>query len=351
MQPENHADRHATSRGAVPAYMDVLRSFVDDAGTQWSAGTFGAIAEFLRSPDEPAAMKLDGSCLSAATDRGAVALRDAAGARLIAYETISSDAKSWRHSVALCLPEADCGMGRRSAVTELGPDRAAVRPSDQDAILFDLGLALLQTDACIRTADAGLIAAMRASEGKRLFDRDNPVLMDILRAGPHRVFVTRLARVEVFQPIPPPNGKSPVGPHTHILPKLLRANRTHAATVPMPSGWVPCANVYPPHPLLDAEGMPRPFDRARFEAFNALLARYGDHNLVGLQRVVTERVRSGSSPDGFAAPTSKFARTAVRIALRKLKASGEPAPSLESWLGRFDRAVEDDGDEEAQHAC
>ncbi len=351
MQAAEHADQVAAAPAATVAYMETLRPFLDDAGTQWSAGTFGAIAEFLRDLDEPAAVHLEAGYLSAATVRGAVALREAANVRLLAYETISRDAKSWRHSVALCLPETECSMSRRSAVAELGPDRAAVREVDRDAILFDLGLSLLQTDACIRTNDPDLIAAMRASEGKGLFDRDNPVLMDILRAGPHRVFITRVGRVEVFQPIPPPHGKSPIGPHTHILPKLLRANRTHAATTPIPAGWVPCANFYPPHALLDAEGLPRPFDRERFEGFNVLLARYGDQNLVELQRLVTEGVRNGLSPHGFAVPASKFARAAIRIALRKLKASDDKAPSLENWLARFDRVSEDDGDEEAQHAC
>ena len=41
----------------------------------------------------------------------------------------------------------------------------------------------------------------------------------ILAASPHRVFVSRVGRIEVFQAIPSANGKSPEGPHTHVLPK------------------------------------------------------------------------------------------------------------------------------------
>ena len=76
----------------------------------------------------------------------------------------------------------------------------------------------------------------------------------ILATNPHRVFLSRLGRVEVFQPIPPPDGKSPDGPHTHVLPGLLRHRRTHPATEPIPDGLVPCAHVYPPHPAKDGMG-------------------------------------------------------------------------------------------------
>ena len=61
----------------------------------------------------------------------------------------------------------------------------------------------------------------------------------ILAANPHRVFISRLGRIEVYQPIPPPSGKSPEGPHTHVLPRLLKSGRTHPATEPVPEGWFP----------------------------------------------------------------------------------------------------------------
>ncbi len=47
-----------------------------------------------------------------------------------------------------------------------------------------------------------------------------PAMAMILAANPHRVFLSRLGRIEVYQPIPPPSGKSPQGPHTHVLPQL-----------------------------------------------------------------------------------------------------------------------------------
>lgn len=342
-----HSDLIASSSSSH----DVVRRFAADLDAQWSAGTFGAIAEFSRDPDEPATLRLDGPVLSVATGRGAIALGNHAGVRVFAYETLSRDRTSWRHAVAFCLPVAEAAMGARAVVTELGEDTSAVRPQDRGAILFDLGLSLSQTDAAIRTSDPALIAALRQSEGKPLFASDNHVLMDILHANPHRVFLTRLGRVEVFQPIPPPAGKSPPGPHTHILPKLLRANRTHAATVPIPSGLVPCAMLYPAHPLLDGEGERIDFRRDRFEAFNDLLRRYGDPAMLAVGEEVAAAVRSGATPQSMRMAGSKFARATVRITLRKLKASGDRSPALEAWLAHFDLPADEDGAEEDQHAC
>jgi hypothetical protein len=81
--------------------------------------------------------------------------------------------------------------------------------------------------------------------GRSVFEPGNPAMGVILAANPHRVFISRIGRIEVYQPIPPATGKSPDGPHTHVLPKLLRSKRSHPATEPIPDGWVPCAHFYP----------------------------------------------------------------------------------------------------------
>ena len=44
----------------------------------------------------------------------------------------------------------------------------------------------------------------------------------ILASNPHRVFASRLGRIEVFQPIPPVDGKSPTGPHPTSSPSCWR---------------------------------------------------------------------------------------------------------------------------------
>lgn len=312
--------------------------------TQWNLGTFGAIAEFVRDPGEPTELGHGPERLFAVTDRGGIGFDDLSQVRLFASETAVG--QGWSHRIALCLPEAACVMNQRTVLTELGPDEATLRPQDRTGILFDMGLGTLQVDICIRTGDPALIATLRSVAGKSLFEAGNPAMAAIVAKGPHRVFITRAGRCEVYQPIPPADGKSPEGPHTHVLPQLLRSGRTHAATEPVPDGYVPVAHLVPAHPLKDAVARPRPWDGAAHERFQTLLAATGDPELTALKRTLLDAIRSGSAPVDFGEPANKFARHTLRVALRQLQA-GPQLPGLSHWLETFDRqepASEDGAD-------
>jgi hypothetical protein len=270
-----------TSPTQADAVTTLLREALADPGTAWSLGSFGAIAEFMRDPNEATSPLPDGR-MGVVTERGAIALAPSPDLRPVAYET--AVASGWNHAVALCLPEASCAMNRRGVVTELGPDRDAARERDRDAILFDLGLGLLAVDACVRTSDPEAIACLRSGVGLPLFDPASPIGRQLVALSPHRVFLARIGRIEVYAPIPGPGGTSPEGPHTHVLPKLLRGGRTHAATTPIPADWVPCAGIHPAHPYKDMMGQRIAFDVARHDAFQTLLDRWGDPDLLAFKR-------------------------------------------------------------------
>ncbi|KAB1073782.1 DUF6925 family protein [Methylobacterium planeticum] len=282
----------------------LLRDALADPSTAWSLGSFGVIAEFMRDPDEAVSELPDGR-LGMATARGAIALTPTRDLLPTAYETPVTS--GWNHALALCLPEHACAMSRRNVVTELGPDDAAARPQDREGILFDLGLDLLAIDACVRVRDPEAIARLRSGVGLPLFDHANPIGPQMVAMSPHRVFLARIGRVEVYAPIPPDGGTSPEGPHTHLLPKLLKARRTHAATTPIPFGYVPCAGLHPAHPYKDMMGRRIPFERARHDAFQALLDRWGDPELLAIKR--------GLPTDASATvASSRHAQAARRVA-------------------------------------
>ena len=90
-------------------------------------------------------------------------------------------------------------MNRRAVLTEIGPDHGALRAEDRTAALFDLGLGTLQLDACVRSGDAATVAALRNWVGQSLFAHGNGAMAVILAASPHRVFVSRVGRIEVFR--------------------------------------------------------------------------------------------------------------------------------------------------------
>ena len=240
-------------------------------------------------------------------------------------------------------------MERRTVLTEIGPDTDALRAQDRSAVLFDLGLGLSQVNACIRTANVDIIAALRTWTGRSLFEPGSGAMAAILAANPHRVFISRLGRVEVYQPIPPPDGKSPEGPHTHVLPRLLRHERTHAATEFVPAGFVPCAHLYPPHPARDAMGKRTSFCQNRHASFQDLLARFGEPKFLDIKRRVYEGVSAAQTPFALSPLDDRFSRAALRIALRQIKTSGEIAPSIDAWIAAHERFNPTETEEE--HPC
>jgi hypothetical protein len=302
----------------------------------WGLGTFGAVAEFHRSSDEPASIETSPT-LQAVTARGALRVYSTQELRAFAYEQPGHANDSWSHVITLCLPAAQATMHRRTVVTECGPDHEALRPHDRTAVLFDLGLGTEQVDVCIRTADPEALAQLRAGCGRSLFAPGNTLGPAMPRLSPHRVFICRFARLEVYQRIPGPNEQPPEGPHTHVLPDLLRHQRTHPATAPIPDGWVPALSLYPANPVHDALGRPRPFDGMAHEAFQTLLHGFGDPALVRLKAAVTEAVRADQAPDGFPLPESRAGRAMVRVALRQLTHTDGHRPMLAAWRLAFDR--------------
>ncbi len=326
----------------------LLSEQILDPGTQWSLGTFGGIAEFSRDPNEAVKLTTSDKDVVAVTGRGAVAITWQENLRPFASESITK--QSWSHRVALCLPAQTCVMNRRSTLTELGADIDALREEDRQGVLFDIGLDAMQADLCIRVADPNAVAELRRHAGRSVFEPDNPAMGVVLATNPHRVFISRIGRLEVYQPIPSAAGKSPDGPHTHVLPKLLKSKRTHPATEPIPEGWIPCAHLYPAHPSKDGMGRAQPFDRARHEVFQNLVETLGTPASVAIKKQVMNAVSSEQPPAALAMIADRAVRINVRVALRQMKASGHPSRTLPAWLEAFDRGDrgEDDDDDAGQ---
>jgi hypothetical protein len=321
------------------AAIDLLHAQIADADTQWSLGTFGGIAEFSRDRDEKVRLIRSEAGAAAVTARGGIAIDLSEDCRPFAFECITRS--SWSQRVALCLPAGGCTMNRRTVLTELDVDREALQPEHRGSTLFDLGLGALQADLCVRIDNQDTVAQLRRHAGRSVFDPASPAMGLLLEANPHRVFISRIGRIEVYQPIPPPSGRSPDGPHTHVLPKLLKSGRTHAATEPIPEGWIPCAHLYLQHPAhggSSAEG---------HDPFQRTLERFGLPEFLAIKRRVMDAIGSGEPPSNLAIRLDRHARTGVRIALRQLKAAGTASPLMKEWLAEFDYAVTEDDTDEA----
>ena len=300
-----------------------------DPATSWAIGTFGAIAEFHLAVDEPVAL----SEHTAITPRGGIGLRLPESVRVVAWERPTAGV-AWTQGVALCLSSLEGAMSGRTVVTELGTDGDALRPEDREAVLFDLGIGAPHCDVCVRVDDRAMLRALRAAEGRPI--AETGLIAELAAMSPTRVFISRLGRLEVRTPIPHPDGTTPDGPHTHVLPDLLKHKRTHAATVPLPEGMVPSAEMFLPSAIHDAHGQRAPFDAARHETFQALLAAHGDPGCVRAKAQTMAAVRAAESPRDEASYT-RAQRLSRRVALRQLLQTDGPSKALAAWRAVFDR--------------
>lgn len=313
---------------------DVLQSHFATPASAWSIGTFGAIAEFARDEGEPA---LRNGAWEIATQRGAMRLTPVPGIRPVAHEQAGKRRERWTHEVAFCLPAREARMSARAVLTEAGPDRTAIRPDDRGHILFDIGAGASNVDVFIRVGDADFIAYLRANAGRSIVGRDCDVMRRIVKTHPHRVFESRLGRIEVYQRIgsddavPP----TPEGPHTHVLPAILERRRTHAATLPIPPGMTPCLTLYPAHPVAESHGHADAFDRDAFAAFQELYRRWGDEESIAAKDAAFRAVRRREAPDGFSVQ-GRHARAAVRVALRQLAYLDAEEAVLDDWRRVWD---------------
>jgi hypothetical protein len=319
----------------LPDLKTLLHEHLAKPGAAWAVGVLGAIAEFSWTEDDTVALRQDGGRLVAGSAKGAISIDLEAPLTPIAYESLGAKADAWSQTVALCRPAAYAGRRSRDTLAECGPDDGALVPGD--GIRFDLGVGSPWIEAGIRTADPALIEVLRGQIGRHYLEPGNPALDAVKRASPPRVFETAVARVEVYQPIGSTsrNIPTPEGPHTHILPGLLKTGRSHAATAPIPDGLVPVLWLYPESPLTDARGGRKPFDRAAFDRFQDLVGRFGAPGYAAAKRALTGAVHGGTDPAAFGLPADRAGRLATRVALRQMLHT-DPDLDLTAWRARHD---------------
>ncbi len=293
----------------------VLKQHLNQASSGFSIGSFGAIAEFHRSSEEPIIIDNTGQ-LTMMTKRGAIQLKIPDNTYPIAYEAISKNKQRWQQGLAFCLPKAEAGMSRRKGLTELGADKEAIDNTQAEAILFDMGIDAYNIDFCIRTKEKELIKLLRQFEGVPYEKLSDTLKTKIIKASPCRVVQSKLGRIEIYQVIG--QEKTPQGPHTHLLPKLFSKKRTHSANTPIPENFAPCLTLHPGNPLVDHFGQSIPFHVSLYNQFEELLNQWGLAECNKLKKALSQAVLSGSSIVDFPKPLSREARATLRVTLRQM---------------------------------
>jgi hypothetical protein len=218
-----------------------MQRYLEDPAASWSVGIWGGIGEFRIGEGEPCTF--DANRLTVVSPRGALRITPAAGAMAL---EIHGPEGNGVEEIAFCLPAAALSSPLPAVLREAGPDTEALRHHDHGGILFDLGLGAPHVDAFVRVSpdNKALLAQLRTACGRSLLNGYDGAAAALAAASPPRIFRSPLARLEVYTPIPLRDGRSPEGPHTHILPALLRQGLAHAPDTPIPEGWLCCLSVY-----------------------------------------------------------------------------------------------------------
>ena len=212
----------------------LITEHLSSSRSSWSIGVRGAIAEFLRCEEEVTDSG-DLERLEVRTPRGAIRISPCG-------ETI--EPVRYRNSLHFCLAQSHSTLSPCTEVlTELGPDQESLSSDFTQHVLFDLGLGIPHVRACVRTAEPSLLNRLRNAAGRPLLGPDPEVVRLLGASSPHRVFISNLARIEVYGPIP--TEQTPDGPHTHLLPELL-GSTDEALEKLIPAAHYNCLSLYFP---------------------------------------------------------------------------------------------------------
>lgn len=216
----------------------VAATITERRGT-WVTGMPGAVAEFpCQEGREVAAEVREGLILGRASD---------SFFRLRVHDRLRAFTFAEDSPVVLGLPKARLTLPIARTFTELGKDRDAINATHREQTLFDFGLGRRCSRFCIRT-HGKLIERLHLLAGQPCSGVFKELGAAIIAESPTRVVESELARIEVFSPIPPTDGKSPAGAHTHFLPHFLLAGDEIPPALALPDYAAPVAIFYPAKP-------------------------------------------------------------------------------------------------------
>ena len=100
---------------------------------------------------------------------------------------------------------------------------------------------------------------------------------------------------------------------------------------------MPCAGFHPKSPVMGRLGEDKDFDGNAFDAFQALLSRWGAEAYVTQKEAVWAAIRAGDGPETWAEPATRLSRTALRNAIRQWRRRHGETALVATWARTFDK--------------
>jgi hypothetical protein len=254
----------------------VIISAASNPRSAWSIVRNGAVAEFSVSAaaDDCLSNNIDpaSNTLVADTQKARLKLFLDDSIKPIIAETASYRCSPWSQCIYLCLPEEEARMSCRKSLTYIG----SYDDNERSGELWDIGIGNDSLDFCIVVRDSELQQALKNREGDYIID-DREFLEVLVKFSPQRLLKTQFASILVKQKIPL-RGEVVTGPHTHLLPNIIRNNIKFP--IPIDNNLRSIIQVDPFGSIIDGDG--NYYDWTGFEKdpFQLLLRDYSTNNYI-----------------------------------------------------------------------
>jgi hypothetical protein len=300
---------------------EVILSSASNPRAAWAIVRNGAVAEFSIAADDRVSHYFDSktNVVVADTQKARLKLTLDDSIKPIVAETAAYRCSPWSQSVYLCIPEQDAYMSYRKTLTHVGS-----RCEDQNGELWDIGIGNDSLDFCIVVQDAQLQQVLKKKEGTCIID-DTEYLKEIVRFSPARLVMTKFASILVRQRIPIQGENDVKGPHTHLLPHIIRNHITFP--IPIDGKLRSIIQVDPFGSVIDGDG--KYYDWAGFEKdpFQSLLRINGPSNYLQHKLYLRDKILLMMDTNNNQAIIDKYSNTQdqdiIRIIIAQIACNKE----------------------------
>ncbi len=291
--------------------LKTLGTYLKENDYAVSIGGVGAIAEY-----ENPIFQLEETetllTISSKNKNGAMKAKISQDFRVVAKEILSNKSRLWNQEIIINSIEHNSVKATGGVLRELGKDANPLEEHHKDHILFDLGVGLRNSLFCIRTCHDELIALMRGYIGKKITTTQHPILEAIVDVSPTRVVSSKIGRIEVYQKIS--RVRTPKGPHTHLLPKLLSLTSKQSEDNSPSTKSLPMITFYPKR-----RSRHDPYGIKSCQNFNRLLRIFGDRDYYRAKNLAISGLLKNDLAENLRCFQSSIEKTALKITLLQSK--------------------------------
>ncbi len=257
------------------------------SSTSWAIVRNGVVAEFSIVPGDTVRSTFENNILQIHTERASLFLNFDTIKTVIA-ESGAHGCSPWTQNIYLCIPKTDAKMSGRNKLTFLGD----FKDDYIEGKLWDLGVGNNTLDACI-IADKTTNSFLKQKEGQWIVD-DAKFLRELVTYTPPRLFKSKLASILVKQKIPLLEDDLE-GPHTHLLPPIIKTKKRFA--VPIPDSMESVIQVNPFVSVIDGNGDFNNWNGFESDKFQEILQKYGDAVYVSSKNKLLQTILSNLRSD------------------------------------------------------